>query len=429
MTTTYDPHHPAYFEEADLREELTRAYDLCHGCRMCVGYCTAFPTLFDFVDNRDQVVEALTAAEQDQVVDECFNCKMCFVKCPYIPPHEWELDFPRLMLRAQAVRVRKGTKPLPQRIADQALSRTDLAGKVNVAASPVVNKLVVPPGTPVRKAMEKVLGIASQRVLQPYARERFSTWFRKRVKPWIDEKRGRVAVFPTCLVEYQAPAIGKDAVRVLERNGVECSVPDVGCCGAPWLHAGDVDAFRRQAAKNLPVLADMVRAGNDVVVPQPTCGFVLKNDYRDYVGGPDAELVASRTYDAAEYLWKVHKERGGLDTDFHGEVPATVTYHAACHLQAQRVGLKSRDLLKLTGAKVTVVAKCSSIDGTWGYRAANYPLAKKVAQPLARDLERAGGDVICGDCHLANGSIREETGRDPENPLSLLARAYGIPEE
>jgi glycerol-3-phosphate dehydrogenase subunit C len=439
MTTTYDPFHPKYFDESDLREEMTRVYDLCHGCRLCFKFCTAFPTLFDAVDRHDdQDVAKLTKAEQDQVVDECFNCKRCYVNCPYTPgQHEWELDFPRLMLRAEQVLHRTRPRGVRTRLSDQALGRTDLGGKVNTALAPVVNRVVEKPGGAGRKALEKVAGIASERVLPPYARQRFSTWWRKRTTPRAELTRGSVILFPTCLVEYQAPQVGTDMVRVFEHNGIGCSLPkDQVCCGAPWLHGGDVDSFRKQGGKNVRVLADAIRAaqanGEDpaVVVPQPTCGFVLKHDYRDYIGGPDAELVAEHAYDTSEYLMRVHKAEGtGLDRDFGGEVPAEITYHAPCHLRAQNIGLKSRDLVKLTGAKIKVVAECSGIDGTWGYRKDNYETSRRVARKMADTIDRAGGDVVVGDCHLANGGILQETGRRPQHPLSLMARAYGIPED
>ncbi len=434
MTTTYDPFHPKYFDEADLREEMTRVYDLCHGCRLCFKYCTAFPALFEAIDRHDDQDSAkLTGSEQDRVVDECFNCKLCYVNCPYIPgQHEWNLDFPRLMLRAQQIRHRTSKRSAKAALTAQALGRTDLVGKLNVAAAPLANKALGTPGSKVRRLVERTVGIASQRVLPPYARQRFSTWFRRRSAPPVPRPQAKVALFPTCLVEYQGTGVGHDMVKVYERNRIDCSLPEGQvCCGAPWLHSGDVDRFVAQGRKNLEVLAAAVREGRDIVVPQPTCGYVLKYDYKDYIGGPDAELVAEHTYDAAEYLWtRIHKgEETELDTTFDGEVPETVTYHAPCHLRAQNIGLKSRDLLKLCGAKVNVVAECSAIDGTWGYRAANYDLSRQVAKKMATAIERAGADVVAGDCHLANGGILQETGHQPVHPLQVLARAYGIPEE
>jgi Fe-S oxidoreductase len=433
MTTTYDPKQAAYWGDSDLRQELTRVYDVCHGCRLCFKFCTAFPSLFEMIDQHDdQDASRLTKGEQDRVVDECFNCKLCYVNCPYTPgQHEWAIDFPRLMLRAKAVRHESGDRPWRTKATDQVLGRTDLLGRVGSASASVVNRLTASPGSLPRKLMEKTVGIASQRVLPPYAKERFSTWFKRRAQLRFDRRQGRVALFPTCLVEYGDTAVGKDLVRVFEHNGIECRLPEGQvCCGAPWLHQGDVTRFRRNAEKNLPLLAAAVRDGNDIVVPEPTCSYVLKHDYEDYVGGPDAELVSAHTYDASEYLIKVHKgDGGGLDTSFTGTVPEAITYHAPCHLRAQNIGLRSRDLLKLTGARVTVVAECSGVDGTWGLRAENYAAARGVAKKMRTAMEKAGVDVIAGDCSLANTGIVEETGTQPVHPIRIVARAYGIPEE
>ena len=430
MTVTYDPKHPAYFDEADMREELLRVYDLCHGCRLCWNLCPSFPTLFDYVDARDGAVHELSIAEQDQVVDECYQCKICYVKCPYIPPHAWMLDFPRLMLRAAAVKKKRA--PVKVRITDNALGRTDLMGQLGTLTSGFANKVTGTPNTAIRTAMEKVSGISAQRVLPPFAKQRFSTWFKKRTAPRIEHKQADVALFQTCIVEYQNPGIGQDLVKVYERNRVACHLAEgVGCCGAPFLHAGDFESFGRTAEKNVRILADQVRAGRDIVVPQPTCGYVLKKDYFDHLGnGNDTQLVKDNTYDAAEYLMKLHRAEGTeLDTTFDGQVPETVTYHVACHLQAQNAGLKSRDLMKLTGTTIQLVSKCSGIDGTWGYRAENYDEQQVVIRSLKTEIEKQGCEVVTGDCHLANTAIDESTGRTPLHPLQMVARAYGIAEE
>ena len=433
MTITYDPHHPKYTDEKDVRDELTRVFDLCHGCRLCFKYCTSFPTLFEMVDqHEDQDAGRLTPAQQDQVVAECFQCKLCYVNCPYIPgQHEWALDFPRLMLRADAMRHANNQVSMRDKMTTQFMGRTDLIGTVSSAGAPIVNRVVgAKPGSVIRKAIEKTAGVSSIRLLPPYSKQRFSTWFKKRARLRLEKRQGRVTIFPTCLVEYQEPQIGHDLVKVYERNGIECNLTEAGCCGAPWLHAGDVEHFTKVASKNVQLLADEVRRGNDIVVPQPTCGYILKKDYVDYVGGADAQLVAEHTYDAAEYLMKVHRDDDTqLNTEFTGPVPETVTYHAPCHLRAQNIGFKSRDLMKLTGAKVKIVQQCSGIDGMWGLRGENAELSIPIAKKLAEELERAGGDVVTGDCHLANTAINEQTGSKPLHPLQMLARAYGIPEE
>jgi len=434
MTITYDPKHPKYVDEADVRNEMTRVFDVCHGCRLCVGLCTSFPTMFEMIDrHNDHDAGRLTPAQQDQVVDECFQCKLCYLNCPYIPDvDELAIDFPRLMLRVDAMRHANGQFSIRSRVTDTVLGHTDLLGKAATTTANAANRLIgAKQGSVVRKAMEVVTGVSSVRLLPPYARQRFTTWFKRRPRVRIAKRQSRVAVFPTCLVEYQQPSIGHDLVKVYERNGIECTLAeDAACCGAPWLHSGDVEQFTKVASKNVKALATSIRRGNDIVVPQPTCSYVLKKDYLDYVGGADAQLVADNTYDAAEYLMKVHKADGtALDTDFQGHVPSTVTYHTPCHLRAQNIGLKSRDLIKLTGAKVTVVKQCSGIDGTWGLRAENAEISVPIAKKLAEQIRSANGEVIAGDCHLANTAITEQTGEEPMHPIQLLARAYGISEE
>lgn len=439
MTTTYDPFHAKYLDETDLREEMDRVYDLCHGCRLCFKFCPSFPTLFDYVDQiPDQLAHKMTPEQQDHVVDECFNCKLCYINCPYTPDmHEWDLDFPRLMLRAKQVQHKNKSKVSPERITDYALGKTDLVGTVNSLAAPVVEKVLDTPNSTPRKLVEKTTGISSQRILMPYARQRFSTWFKKRTPKLGRDKQASAILFPTCLVEYQDTSVGHDLVKVAEHNGVSCSLPEgQQCCGAPWLHEGDIANFEKQAKKNISVLAEAIResdrAGDpaDVLVTQPTCGYVLKYDYKDYVGGPDAELVAERTKDASEFLVALHKgENTELDTEFTGDVPETITYHAPCHLRAQNVGLKSRDLMKLTGAKVKVVAECSGIDGMWGLRAKWFDASRKVAKKMATAMKKHDSDTLAGDCSLANGGITLETGQTPQHPISVVARAYGIEEE
>jgi Fe-S oxidoreductase len=421
VTITYDPHHPAYFDPADTRAERDRVFDLCHGCRLCWNLCPSFGSLFDLIDNVvDGDVPALTEEHHDRVVAECYQCKLCYLKCPYVPPHEWQLDFPRLMLRSLAVQRREHKVP---RSADM-LARTDLQGRVATALAPVVNRVTRVPA--VRMLMERAIGIGRDRLLPAFAAERFSKWFKRRPAP-VDVE-ARVALFPTCLVEYQAPEIGQALVGVYERNNVGCDLADgLLCCGMPWLDAGDVERFVTAAEHNVTLLKEHVDEGKQVVVPQPTCAYVLKKEYPDYLGTDDARAVAAATRDADEFLLQRHRA-GRLDTSFDGERYETITWHAACHTRAQHMGAPARELLSLTGARVDVVEQCSAIDGTWGLRAENVELARKVAEPLFSAIRQSGADLVAGDCSLANNAIEEGTGRRPVHPLQVLARAYGIEE-
>jgi Fe-S oxidoreductase len=427
-THLYDPLDPTYFDSADARAERDRTFQICSDCRICVRFCPSFKDLFKMIDEKEDAsdVSVLTDDQHEVVVDECYQCKLCYVACPYTPGNEqdWVVDFPRLMLRSLAIEEREGRVSHSARL----LANTDLQGKVATVLAPLVNRsnnvgLV-------RGLMEKTTGIAKNRLLPTFANVRFSKWFRRHTSAQSGGSgttRGEVTLFPTCLVEYQDPEIGQAMVGVYERNGISCRLPDGEvCCGMPWLDAGDVAKFEEHARRNVEVLAEGVRLGRDVVVPQPTCAYVLKNEYPDFLGTDDARLVAEHTFDTSEYLMARHREEP-LDTDFStGWTYDTITWHAACHYRAQQMGPKSRDLLALTGAKVTVVERCSAIDGTWGLRAENVEMARRIAKPLMEAVAKAETELVVGDCHLANTAIREGTGKTPVHPLQVLARAYGI---
>ena len=294
MTVTYDPTDPAYFDEADYRAEATRIYDLCQGCRLCWNLCPSFESLFDIVDTKyEGNMELLNHDEQDRIVNECYQCKLCYVKCPYIPPHEWALDFPRLMMRGQAIEYRKnGGKGL----GDLVLTRTDLFGKLGTTFAPIANTMMGGRNSLPRKMMQAVTGVAAARELPKYAAQRFSDWFRKYFSgKKQDRSNGSVALFPTCMVEYQNPGIGKDAARVMERNHIGCDLADgLQCCGMPHLDIGNLEAFRAQAGENARILARQVRQGKEIVALQPTCAYTLKDEYPAFLGTEAAREVAAQ---------------------------------------------------------------------------------------------------------------------------------------
>ncbi len=443
MTTTYDPFHPKYFDEADLREEMARVFDLCHGCRLCFKFCTAFPTLFAAIDNHDDQDSArMTDGGAGPGRRRVLQLQALLRQLPVHPGPARvgaRLPAPHAPRRADAAPSR-GRRNVRVALTDQALGRTDLAGKVATKVAPLANKALATPGSTARKAMEKVTGIASERLLPPYAEDPLLDVVEEAhaIARLAGAQAGLGDHLPDVPGRVPEPA-GRQGPRAgLERNGIDCELPaGQVCCGAPWLHSGDVDHFRKQGRKNVTVLADAIRAARRrgeepaVVVPQPTCGYILKYDYKDYLGGADAELVAEHTYDAAEYLMKLHKAEGTAARHrLHRATcpkPSPTTRRATSGRRTS--ACSSRDLVKLTGAKVTVVAECSGIDGTWGYRAEHYEDSRAVARKMVDAIDKAGGEVVAGDCHLANGGILQETGRQPVHPVSLVARAYGIPEE
>ena len=430
MTITYDPYHAAYLDEADMRDEMSRVFDVCHGCRRCVDLCGVFPTLFDLLDRRAEGdAGRMTPAQQDHVVDQCFHCTSCRLGCPYAPErHRFAVDVPRLMVRALATRRASGRIGVRVRASSTVIAAV-LTGRVR-PASLVRTTAGAPPGSLVRRFLEKLTGLSAHRLVANRPHERFSTWFRRRPIVRLAARQGRVAVYPTCAVEHHHTALGRDVVHVLERNGVECTLADeIGCCGAPWLHTGDLARFRSAAERVVTGLAATVRSGRDVVVLETMCSHVIRHEYPIHAPGADAALVAEHTFAVAEHLMRVHRgDDTSLDTEFVGAVPRSVTYHPSSFLQAQRADTAGRDLLRLAGARVDVLYGSSGRGGIWGLRAENAVAVGGLTDRLVDGVTRSGNAAICGSSHGDNLAVAERTGQTPLHPVQLLARAYGIPQ-
>ncbi|MGH7302412.1 MAG: heterodisulfide reductase-related iron-sulfur binding cluster, partial [Candidatus Rokuibacteriota bacterium] len=400
-----DIKNPEFWDLVAVDKELRRVYDICGGCRRCLPLCPSFKVLFDRMDVEavDGDVDKLPVGDVKEAVDLCYQCKLCFNHCPYTPPHRWEIDFPRLMLRARATQARKSGVTLQDRV----LGNADLVGKLGSLAAPLsnwMNELTVH-----RAFMQAVMGIHKQRNLPKFARPTFSSWFKGRMRSpnaagmapagGTPSPARKVALFATCSVEYYEMSTGRAAVNVLERNRVDVSLPPQRCCGMPYLDGGAVDEAKALIRENVASLAAAVRDGREIVVPGPTCSYMLKQEYPWLDGSADAKLVAANTRDLFEYLAKLNAS-GELDTSFMKPVGA-VTYHVPCHLRAQNIGHRSADVLRaIPGAAVEVVEKCSAVDGTWGFKKEYYELSMKLAKPLF-DAVATGAPVAATDCPLA----------------------------
>jgi glycerol-3-phosphate dehydrogenase subunit C len=416
---TLDIRRAEFWKLDQVDAELRRVYDICSGCRRCLPLCPSFKVLFERLDGEavDGDVEKLPAGDVKRVVDLCYQCKLCYNHCPYTPPHRWQVDFPRLMLRARSAEAKQKGVTLQDRF----LGNTGLVGKLGSLTAPVSNWMATLP--PHRKLMEAAVGIHRDRTLPAFHRQTFSRWFdRRRTEPFTI--RGRVALFATCTVEYNEPATGKAAVAVLEKNGIDVSLPSQRCCGMPYLDGGAVKEAKRLIADNVRTLAQAVREGREIVVPGPTCSYMLKQEYPWLDGSEDANLVATHTRDLFEYLAGLH-DQGRLDIRFPN-APGAVAYQLPCHLRAQNLGTKSADVLRLTGARVETIERCSAVDGTWGMKKEYFELSMKLAEPLFRDIAAARPDRVATDCPLAALQIDQGTGRRAQHPIRILAEAYGL---
>ena len=420
-----------FYDGAKLDKELERVFDICHGCRRCVNLCTAFPTLFDLVDASPTLeVDGVSKADYGKVVDQCYLCDMCYMtKCPYVPPHAWNVDFPHLMLRAKAVRFRKAGAAFR----DKLLTSTDALGRL--ATIPVVVQFVNAANKTgvVRGLMEKTLGVHRDRILPEYARERFRAGARANAAfPARDGKStpGKVAVFSTCYVNYNEPGIGHDLLKVLAHNEVPAVlVEKEACCGMPKLELGDLEAVARNKDANIPVLARLARAGHAILTPVPSCTLMFKQELPlMFPGDADVKAVAEALFDPFEYLVLRHKD-GLLKTDFKRPL-GKVSYHVPCHLRVQNMGQKTRELLEMIpDTRVTTVERCAGHDGTWGVKAEYFENSMKIGRPVFRQMAEPGPDYVSSDCAIAGRHILQGMGEakaQKQHPLTLVRMAYGL---
>ena len=434
-----DWRNPEYLDESSALREMERVFDVCHGCRRCVSLCNAFPTLFDLVDSTlEGEVEGVDKADYWKVVDQCYLCDVCYMtKCPYVPPHPWNLDFPHLMLRGKAIRFRAGTST---RLRDTALASTDRNGRL--AGIPVVVKAVnrLTRSEGFRKALEARLGVHRDAWLPDFAAKPFRRHAAAAgPHPVRDGERtpGKVAIFSTCYVNYNEPGIGHDLVRVLEHNRIpHVLVEKEACCGMPRLELGDLEGVASLKARNVPTLAALARAGYAILAPIPSCGLMFKQEI-PLMFPDDADVAAVRDamFDPFEYLVARHKD-GLLSTAFATGL-GKVSYHVACHLRVQNVGQKTRELLAMVpGTSVHVVERCSGHAGTWGVKKEYHEVAMRIGRPVFRRMGEhpSGGepDRVASDCplaghHIAQGMQGKADGR-LAHPISLLRAAYGLPD-
>jgi Fe-S oxidoreductase len=422
---------PAFYDETKLFEELERVYDICHGCRRCISLCNSFPTLFDLVDE-SETMEVDGVAKQDywKVVDECYLCDLCFLtKCPYVPPHEWNVDFPHLMLQAKAVRFKKEGA----RFRDRLLTSTDTLGRL--AGIPVVAEAVnaANRSASLRGVLEKVLGVARGARLPEYhgktLRKRLAGHESRNKADPTGATKGRVALFATCYGNYNAPQLGEDLVAVFEHNGIPMRIAEKEqCCGMPKLELGDLEAVERLKNANIPVLARLVDEGWDLVAPVPSCVLMFKQEL-PLLFPEDAGVAKVRDaiFDPFEYLMLRHKE-GKLKTDFKTSL-GKVAYHVACHQRVQRIGTKTRDALQMVpDTEVVTIERCSGHDGTYAVKKEFHAASMKIARPVVNKVKQSEANSYASDCMMAGEQIANglDDGSSPEHPISLLRRAYGI---
>ena len=421
-----------YCNEPSLIEEMERVFDICHGCRRCFNLCHAFPTLFDAIDESESMeLDSVPKEVYWDVVEHCYLCDMCYMsKCPYVPPHPWNVDFPHLMLRAKATKFKKNGASRRDRM----LSSTDTVGRL--AGIPVIVQAVNATNRSKtgRQILEKTLGVHRDAPVPAY----HSKTARKSLQKHRQEKgenaeattstRGKVVLFTTCYGNRNLPSLNEDLVAVFEHNGIPVALAEKeACCGMPKLELGDLDAVARAKEANIPVLLEWIERGWDIVTPIPSCTLMFKQELP--LMFPDDEAVArvrDAMFDPFEYLMLRHRA-GKLRTDFQQSL-GKVAYQVPCHLRVQNVGQKTRELLMLApDTEVEAIERCSGHDGTYAVKKEFHDISVKIAKPVVRRVEDSNATHFASDCPMAAEQIaRGLENHKAQHPLGLLRLAYGI---
>ncbi|MCW2235621.1 heterodisulfide reductase-related iron-sulfur binding cluster [Azospirillum canadense] len=435
-----DWRNPDFYDEAKLDAEMRRVFEICHGCRRCFNLCDSFPRLFDLVDNAgDAEVHGVESRDFKAVVDACTLCDMCFMtKCPYVPPHEWALDFPHLMVRHRAVEAKKAGVPF----ALKQLTQTDRNGKLAGAVAPLANWASDEKNTLTRPLLEKVADVHRDAHLPKFHGKTLAMRAKADPAPVNTAApaygKRKAVLYATCFANYNNPAIGMAARAILAKNGVETEVVYPSCCGMPQLEQGDLEKVDRNAARVATALAPWIAKGYDVVALVPSCALMLKMEWPLIVpnDAPHRGAVldlAQATYDVSEYIVDIARKDGlaeGLQP-----LPGGVALHIACHARAQNMGQKATEMLRLIPqADLKVIERCSGHGGSWGVLTENFPTALKVGKPVANQAAKAGKAFLASECPIAGPHIMQGIerlngeGPLPEqlHPVELFARAYGI---
>jgi glycerol-3-phosphate dehydrogenase subunit C len=425
---------PDFADPEKLDAEMRRVFDICHGCRRCFNLCDSFPRLFDLVDQSpSEEFDTVKSEDFAKVVEACTLCDLCFMtKCPYVPPHAFNVDFPHLMLRYRYAELKRGKS---EGLAEE-LAKTDRNGKLGGAVAPLANWAIGTQNRLTRPLMEKLAGVHRAAALPKFHGRTFALQAKAAPLPVNAEAPafGRKAVlYATCFANYHNPAIGMSARAVLAKNGVETEIVYPRCCGMPQLEKGDLPKVAATARQVPPALLPWIEKGYDVVALVPSCALMLKFEW-PLILPDDAGLkkLADTTFDISEYVVDIARREGlapGLQA-----LDGGVALHIACHARAQNMGQKAAEMLALIpGADLTVIERCSGHGGSWGVRKENFEIALKVGRPVARQAKDSGKAYVASECPLAGvhilQGIEKQGGTAPAaapHPIELFARAYGV---
>jgi len=409
-----------FYNEQSLNQELERVFDICHGCRRCVSLCKSFPTLFDLVDESETFeVDSVDKADYKKVVDQCYLCDLCYMtKCPYVPPHEWNVDFPHLMLRAKAIQFKKGETKKSYKV----LTSPQQVG--SVASKPVISSIVNWSNSNkiIRKITENIMGVHADAVVPKYHSKTLTKLF---VEDNIVSKF-KVAIFGTCYGEYNDPKSVIDLVDVLRHNNVEVKlIKNTQCCGMPKMELGDLETVIKYANENITPLKKLVGDGYKLIAPIPSCVLMFKSELPMIISdNEDIKLISKAFFDPFEYLSFLN-DSAQLDTNFSA-IDKEVLYQMACHQRVQNIGSHTKKILGLIpDLDVNIAERCSGHDGTYGVRKETHTYAVTIAKPVVKKITD-NTDLVVSDCVMAGNHIAHLATQNIEaiHPITLVKMAY-----
>ena len=409
-----------FYNEQFLNDELERVFNICHGCRRCVSLCKAFPTLFDLIDESETFeVDSVDKADYKKVVDQCYLCDLCYMtKCPYVPPHEWNVDFPHLMLRAKAIQFKKGETKKSYKV----LTSPQQVG--SVASKPVISSIVNWSNSNkiIRKITENIMGVHADAVVPKYHSKTLTKLF---VEDNIVSKF-KVAIFGTCYGEYNDPKSVIDLVDVLRHNNVEVKlIKNTQCCGMPKMELGDLETVIKYANENITPLKKLVEDGYKLIAPIPSCVLMFKNELPMIISdNEDIKLISKAFFDPFEYLSFLN-DSAQLDTNFSA-IDKEVLYQMACHQRVQNIGSHTKKILGLIpDLGVNIAERCSGHNGTYGVRKETHTYAVTIAKPVVKKITD-NTDLVVSDCVMAGNHIAHLATQNIEaiHPITLVKMAY-----
>ncbi len=194
------------------------------------------------------------------------------------------------------------------------------------------------------------------------------------------------------------------------------------CCGVPLIANGFVDKARKQARVNARSLEEaIVERQLPVIATSSTCTFTLRDEY-PHVLDVDTTPLRDSIELATRFLWRRLEEGATLNLK---HTPLRVAYHTPCHMEKMGWAIYTLELLKrIPGVEVLVLdSRCCGIAGTYGFKSENYPTSQAIGEPLFKQIEASGVDMVITDCETCKWQIEMSTSKRCEHPITLLAQA------